>query len=60
MLTEMPSQFSNVKFATVDCDAAADIVDHFDDVESVPSLVLCHPHKMQFEIMAAPAPEQLS
>jgi hypothetical protein len=56
----MPSNFSQVKFAVADCDAAADLVDHFEDVDSVPSLVMVHPHKMAFETIAAPTPESLT
>ena len=60
MVSEMPKAYSQVKFATVDCDAASDLVDHFSQVDSVPSLLLAHPHKTQFEVVAAPTPEQLS
>jgi thioredoxin-like negative regulator of GroEL len=60
MVEEMPANFSQVKFAIVDCDEAQDLVDHFEDVESVPSLVMVHPHKMAFETVSAPAPEALT
>ena len=56
MVDQMPSVFASVKFGVVDCDAAPDLVDHFEDVDSVPSLVMCHPHKMAFETVTAPEP----
>lgn len=47
MLKEMPTKFTSVKFCWVDCEQVEGLVDQF-KVESVPSLVLVHPHKKQY------------
>lgn len=49
MVTEMPSNFSQVKFCVVDADQVPDLVDHF-QIDSVPAIVMMHPHKQNPEV----------
>jgi len=59
MISEMPATFPALKFCWVDCDKSEDLVDHF-SVDSVPSLILVHPHKMSPTVLQGVTPEQVT
>jgi len=60
MVSEMPPNFTQIRFAIVDADQVPNLVDKF-KIDAVPSLVLMHPHKQNAEIIQTDiSPESLT
>ena len=49
MIKEMPTNFNQIKFAVVDADQVSSLVEKF-QIDSVPAVVLMHPHKQNEEV----------
>lgn len=52
MFQAMPESKPNCKFYSLDADEAPALVDHF-QIDSVPALIIVHPHKNQPEVHQA-------
>ena len=60
MVSEMPSNFTQIRFAVVDADQVPDLVEKF-QIDAVPTLVLMHPHKQNAEVIQSDlSPESLN